>query len=101
MTSFVKWLQIAEDILTLDDLSQRTGEVVHELRVRSRPLVVTEHGKPVAVLLTPEDFDRLTYQERFLAALHEGLIDSESGRTLSEAELHRELDELIGPLEAE
>jgi prevent-host-death family protein len=101
MASIIKRLQIAEDILTLDDLSHRTAEVVRELRARSRPLIVTDHGKPAAVLLTPEDFDRLTYQERFLAAVHEGLIDSENGRTLSETELSRELDQLVGPLEAE
>ena len=101
MVSVIKRLQIAEDILSLDDLAQGTADVVHELHVRSRPLIVIQDGKPVAVLLTPEDFDRLTYQERFIAALNEGLMDSESGRTLDEVALDHELDQMIGPLEAE
>jgi prevent-host-death family protein len=95
----MKPLQISEDILSVDDLATRTNEVVHELHARSGPLIVTQQGKPVAVLVTPEDFDRLTYQQRFLAALHEGLIDSENGRTQSENELDRELDLTFGPLE--
>lgn len=96
----MKRLKIAEDILSVDDLAERTREVLHELHVQNRPLIVTQNGKSVAVLLTAEEFDRLTYWERFLAAVHEGLMDFENARTLEEAELDRELEVAVGPLEA-
>ena len=59
---------------------------------------MTQNGKAAAVLLAPEDFDRLTAQARFVAAVQEGLADHDAGRVISDEELGRRLDARFGAL---
>jgi PHD/YefM family antitoxin component YafN of YafNO toxin-antitoxin module len=66
------------------------------LRGRRRPLVLTQNGKAAAVMLSPEDFDRLTTQARFVAAVQDGLGDLDAGRVLSDDDLGRRLDARFG-----
>jgi prevent-host-death family protein len=91
-------LQVAEDILPIGELKAHLSEKIRELRGRRRPFVVTQNGKAAAVLLAPEEFDRLTSQARFVAAVQEGLDDHEAGRVVSHEGLGHRLDAHFGPL---
>ena len=95
----MKPMRVAEDILTIADFKARASEVVRKLRDHRRPVVVTQSGKPAAVLLAPEEYDRLTYRARFLTAIGEGLRDAEAGHVVSDVDLGRHLDEEFGPLD--
>ena len=95
----MKSLQVSEDILPLGVFKARAAQVLHKLREVQRPLVITQHGKPVAVLITPEEFDRLAAYDRFLAAVQEGLADVEAGRMVADETLASELDAAFPPLE--
>ncbi|QRK10851.1 type II toxin-antitoxin system Phd/YefM family antitoxin [Archangium violaceum] len=53
-------LHIPEDLLPIADFKARASEVVRRLREHRRPVVITQSGNPAAVLLSPEEFDRLT-----------------------------------------
>ena len=56
------------------------------------------HGQRVeAVLMSPVEFDRLTYESRVAAAVEEGLDDASRGRVLSDEELRKLADERYGP----
>lgn len=90
-------LQIAEDIVPIGELKAHLSERIRELKGRRRPLVVTQNGKAAAVLLAPEEFDRLTMQARFAAAVQDGLGDLEAGRVVSDDALTRRLDARFGP----
>lgn len=89
-------LQIAEDIVPIGELKAHLAEKIRALRGRGRPLVVTQNGKAAAVMLAPEDFDRLTTQARFVAAVQEGLGDLDAGRVVSDEDLGRRLDARFG-----
>lgn len=89
---------MAEDIVPIGELKAHLSEKIRELRGRQRPLVVTQNGKAAAVLLAPEEFDRLTAQALFVAAVQEGLDDHEAGRVISHEELGRRLDARFGAL---
>ncbi len=91
-------LQVAEDILPIGELKVHLSEKIRELRGRRRPFVVTQNGKAAAVLLSPEEFDRLTRQARLVAAVQEGIEDQEAGRVVSHEELGRRLDARFGAL---
>lgn len=95
----MKLLHVSEDILPIAEFKARASEVVRRLREHGRPVVITQSGKPAAVLLSPEEFDHLTRRARFLAAIDEGLADAQTGRVLSDEELGRTLDEEFGKLE--
>ena len=94
----MKPLHVSEDILPIADFKARASEVVRRLREHRRPVVITQSGKPAAVLLAPEEFDRLTYRARFLEAVGEGLADAEAGRTVSDEALGKRLDAEFGKL---
>lgn len=49
------------------------------------------------MILSPEEFDRLTSQAQFIAAVQEGLDDTEAGRVVSDDELGQRLDARFGP----
>lgn len=89
---------MAEDIVPIGELKAHLSEKIRALRGRRRPLVVTQNGKAAAVLLAPEEFDRLTAQALFVAAVQEGLDDHEAGRVVSHEELGRRLDARFGAL---
>jgi prevent-host-death family protein len=91
-------LQIAEDIVPIAELKAHLSEKIRDLRGKRRPLVVTQNGKPTAVLLAPEDFDLLTSQARFVQAVQEGLSDVDHGRVVSDEDLSQRLDARFGKL---
>lgn len=92
-----KTLHVSQDILPIGDFKTHAGRVLRRLREDGRPVVITQHGRPAGVLLSPEEYDRLREHDRFLEAVREGLADAEAGRTISDEELGANLDELFGP----
>lgn len=87
----MKPLQVAQDILPLAQFKAQTSQVFRQLQRDQRPLVITQNGRPAAVLLTPAEFDRLRYREHVLAKVNAGLADSLAGRLIDDEDL--DLDE--------
>ncbi|MDA8020344.1 MAG: type II toxin-antitoxin system Phd/YefM family antitoxin [Thermoanaerobaculia bacterium] len=93
----MKPMQISRDIVPLAKFKSQASQIFRQLRDEKRPVVVTQHGQPAAVLITPEEFDRLQEHDRFLAAVQEGLADSEAGRLIEDEDLAADLDAEFGP----
>ncbi len=91
-------LRLAEDIVPIGELKAHLSERIRELKGKRRPLVVTQNGKAAAVLLSPEEFDRLTAQSRFVAAVREGLGDHDAGRIITDDQVGRRLDARFGAM---
>ena len=87
----MKPVQLSRDIVPLATFKSQASQIFRQLREQKRPVVVTQHGRPAAVLITPEEFDRLQEHDRFVAAVREGLADSEAGRLIDDEELTAEL----------
>jgi len=94
----MKDIRISEDILPVGEFKTHASRVIRRLQRTKRPFVITQNGKPAAVLLTPAEFDRLNEHAQFLDAIDEGLSDSAAGRVVDDAALTRELDDDLGPL---
>ncbi len=95
----MKQLHVSQDIVPIGEFKAHASRLLRDLRNDKRPLVITQNGRPAAVLLTPEEFDRLSGREQFLSAVREGLADSEAGRVISDVDLTDELDRALGPME--
>jgi prevent-host-death family protein len=91
-------INVADDIVPIAEFKAHLSEVVRSLSTRRRPYIVTQNGKPAAVLLSPAQFDRLAGLARFAAAVDEGLADVAAARTLSDADLGKALDARFGAL---
>jgi prevent-host-death family protein len=89
--------QTAEDIIPIAELKANMSEIVRGLDERPRPLVVTLNGKPAAVVMSPREYDLLSYQSRFVEAVNEGLADTAAGRTYDGDQV---VDELMSELKA-
>lgn len=90
-------LQVAEDILPIATLKAHLSDVVRSLD-RRRPLIVTLNGKPAAVLMSPREFDQLTYQARVVAKVNTGLADIEAGRVRDAEHVFDELEAELAPV---
>jgi prevent-host-death family protein len=89
----MKSIQISEDIFPLGQFKTHASRVLRNLHEKNRPIVITQNGKPAAVLLTPEEFDRLSKQEQFVTAVKEGLQDVKAGNIISDEQLSTTLRE--------
>ena len=92
-------ISVERNILPLGEFKAHASQILRQLKGDQRPVVITQHGKPAGVLISPQDFDRLTERERFIAAIAEGLADADAGRVVSDDDLSAELDRLYGPVE--
>jgi prevent-host-death family protein len=88
--------QTAEDIIPIAELKANMSEIVRGLDERPRPLVITLNGKPAAVVMSPREYDLLSYRSRFIEAVNEGLADTAAGRTHDAEEVFSELQSELG-----
>lgn len=91
----MKSIRLAEDILPIGEFKAQASSVIRKLQESNRAVIITQNGRPAAVLITPQEFDQLTEQHRFDAAIQEGWADSEAGRVIDDDELDGELDAMF------
>jgi antitoxin YefM len=59
------------------------------MNANGRPVVITQNGRPAAVVLTPEDFEELGYREFVKAKVKAGLKSAAEGAAVSPAEARK------------
>jgi prevent-host-death family protein len=94
----VKHVLLSQDVLPLGEFKTQASRVLRKLKENQRPVIITQNGRPAAVLITPEEFDAFHERERFMAAVREGLAASEAGDVIEDDEMERLLDEKFGSL---
>ena len=85
-------LQISEDILPLGQFKTHASQLLKSINNSNRSIVITQNGKPAAVVLSPGEFDRLNAQARFISAVQQGLNDDQTGRVINDDELDAVLE---------
>ncbi len=73
-------LRVSEDIVPVSQFKTEAAEWLKRCTATGQAVVITQNGKPAGVLISPSVFDELTERKRFVAAVEEGLRDSEAGR---------------------
>jgi len=89
-------LLISENFVPVSELKAQAADWLRKIGETGAPVVVTQNGKPAAVLLSPRAFDELTEQARFVSAVSEGLADADAGRVHSHAEVARRMKARAG-----
>ena len=82
-------VRISENFVPISEFKAQSAGLLRKLKQSGAPLVVTSKGRPAGVLLSPEAYDQLTEQARFIAAVTEGLADADAGRTHPHSEVVR------------
>ena len=81
----MKTLRIAKGIVPLGEFKARAAAYLKGLKGESGPLVITQNGRPAAVVIAPEEYDRLQERQQYLEAVAAGLSDAIAGRVVDHA----------------
>lgn len=84
-------LSITEDIKTVSDLKKKTGDIFKQLHRTGRPIIVTVNGKPDAVLINVEVFEKKLKALNLSALIAEAETDVKGRRTRPAREFLKEL----------
>ena len=84
-------LNISTDIIPIGEFKRQMTKWLSTAKNTGRPLIITQNGKPAAVVLSPEEFDRIEYTERFKESVNQGLEDIHSGNSFNTKQLKTEL----------
>jgi len=83
----VKKLNISEDIVPVSEFKTGISKWLKSIREENHPVIITQNGKPAGVLITPEEYDKLSYQQQFIESIERGERDIESGKTYTTDEV--------------
>lgn len=89
----MKNFQVSEDIVSLSDFKNHASKMLHQMQHSQRPIIITQNGRPVGVLISPAEFDSFSERSRFIQAVQSGLDDVAQGRVVADEDLDRVLDE--------
>jgi prevent-host-death family protein len=77
----MKQIHISEDIVPLGEFKSQASKLLRQLRETGRPVIITQNGRPSAVMITPEEFDRLIerdyYQKDHRATVRNAPVDED------------------------
>lgn len=89
-------IRISENIVSVSDFKAKAAEMLRSISTSSEPTVITQNGRPAAVVLSPATYDELVEHFRFVSSVNEGLADVESGRSNSHEDVVAELERRFG-----
>lgn len=84
-------LHAGRDVKPISDFRKDTAAVLRKLKETKHPLLLTQNGRSVAVLVDVDEFERMDYERRFLASIAAGLRDVARGRTVPHSKVAAEL----------
>jgi prevent-host-death family protein len=86
----------SSNILPLVRFKAMASELLNGMKKDGKPIVITQNGEAAAVVVPPQEYDRLVCRAAFLDAIEEGYGDSESSRLVDSATLAAELETRYG-----
>ena len=75
-------INVAEGIVPLGEFKTNASRFIREIADNDEPLVITQNGRPAAVLLSPAAFQEMRERHEFYRSVAEGVADSEAGRVV-------------------
>ena len=79
------------DVRPVSDLRQNMAEVMDSIDTENRPVILTKHGRGRYILLSIDDYNRLTALSALYEAIDEGIADVEAGRVSDFSEFAQQL----------
>lgn len=84
-------VKFSEDVVPLGDMKVNPGKVVRRIDETGRPVLLTSHGRGVAVVQGLDEFEAAQEERDFMRAVVAGLADIEAGRVMALDEVVRSL----------
>jgi prevent-host-death family protein len=87
----MKNINVSSDIIPIGEFKSSMAKWLNTAKNTGQPLIITQNGRPAAVLLSPEEFDNLQYNKLFVDSVTRGISDIESGKVYETQQLKEEL----------
>lgn len=84
-------IKFSEDIKPISDLRAKGAEIINQVRTTKRPILITQRGRGVAVLLEISEFEKQQEKIAFMEAIVKGMEAAEKGELISHAEAMKKL----------
>lgn len=84
----MKEIRVSQGVVPLGEFKAHAARYLKQL---DGPVVITQHGRPAGVLVSPVEYDRIRDQQRFFESLAAGLSDAQGGRIMDTEELQSRL----------
>jgi len=78
----MKTLDLTTDIQPVTEFRANTSEILESLKKRHRTIILTQYGRPAAVLESVEEYQRKQEELRFMKGLVAGLRDIDSDQVI-------------------
>lgn len=85
-------VKFSEDVVPLGDMKVNPGKIVRRVDETGRPVLLTSHGRGVAVIQGLSEYEAAQEERDFMRAVVAGLADIEAGRISSLDDVKRSLD---------
>ena len=79
------------DVRPVSDLRQNMAEVMEFIDRENRPVILTKHGRGRYILLSIEEYNRITALDVLYETIDDGIADIEAGRVSDFREFARQL----------
>jgi prevent-host-death family protein len=84
-------VKFSEDVVSLGDMKVNPGKIVRRVEETGRPVLLTSHGRGVAVVQALSDYEAAQEEREFMRAVVTGLADIDGGRVIPLADAKRRL----------
>ena len=84
-------IKFSEDIKPISDLRAKGAEIITQVKTTKRPILITQRGRGVAVLLEVSEFEKQQEKIAFMEAIVKGMEAAEKGELISHAEAMKKL----------
>lgn len=85
-------VNVSAGIVPLGEFKIRASKIIKDIAGSDEPLVITQNGRPAAVLMSPAAFQEMRERQEFLQAVAEGVADSEAGHVVDHKKTRRWLE---------
>ncbi len=82
-------VKFSEDIVPLGDMKVNPGRIVRRIDETGRPVLLTSHGRGVAVVQSLSEYEAAQEERDFMRAVVVGLADIDAGRVVPLADVKR------------
>ena len=79
-------LKIDQDIKPLSEVRTGIASFIKQVHDTKRPLVITQHGKGVAVLLDVQEYEQIQEKIELLSDVHKSIAQLENGQGIEHLE---------------
>lgn len=83
--------KFSEDVKPISDLRAKGAEIINQAKTTKRPILITQRGRGVAVLLEVSEFEKQQEKIAFMEAIVKGMEAAEKGELISHAKAMKKL----------